>query len=215
MIRAAAILSSALLAATLGAAQTPSKGDAASGQSSSSGEAILDVQGCLSSSSFGDNHFTLTQDQTGTVFTLSGQAEQLRAQVGHEVEVTAKDVSSTAPEESGDDEKNENGPVPSDAGKNALEVTSVRVVADHCTASSMSPPGASPNSVPQSSKSGEASSAPANHHSIAKWAKSVNEALARLPNPGSTNSLPEPPPVLPLLGMVGLCSLVTGFLLRK
>jgi hypothetical protein len=81
MNRAAAVLAAALLAATLGAAQTSSASDAASSQNNNS-PSITTVRGCLSSSSLGDNHFTLTQNQTGMVFTLSGQADQLRPQVG-------------------------------------------------------------------------------------------------------------------------------------
>ena len=93
MTRAVALLSSLLLAATLGAAQDRSTSGATSGQTNSSppNQSQSTIRGCVSSSSLGDDHFTLTEDQTGTVFVLSGMAEQIRAQVGHQVEVSGED----------------------------------------------------------------------------------------------------------------------------
>src|SRR5256886_11061026 len=95
MTKAVAFLSAALLAATLGVAQDTSTSGTASSQSSSpaTGQNST-VQGCLSSTS--DNNFTLTQDQTGMVFTLSGSADQLKAHVGHEVAITGQQASGSA-----------------------------------------------------------------------------------------------------------------------
>lgn len=139
MNRAQAFLSLALFAATLGMAQTISIAGAGSNSSSPSvTESIL--RGCLSSSSLGDDHFTLTQDQTGTVFTLTGLTDQLRENVGHQVEVTGEVLSdSTAPDG--------NHKASGDTGDHALRIKSVRALADHCAASSMDPRGPSPTSA--------------------------------------------------------------------
>src|SRR2546430_5621300 len=102
MTKAVAFLAAALLAATLGVAQDTSTSGTASSQSSTpstqssspaSGQSST-VQGCLSSTS--DNNFTLTQDQTGMVFTLSGSADQLKAHVGHEVAITGQQASGSS-----------------------------------------------------------------------------------------------------------------------
>src|SRR6266705_368385 len=100
MTKAVAFLSAALLAATLGVAQDTSTSGTAGSQSSTSSTQSSSpasgqnstIQGCLNSTS--DNNFTLTQDQTGMVFTLSGSADQLKAHVGHEVAITGQQASS-------------------------------------------------------------------------------------------------------------------------
>jgi hypothetical protein len=190
MGRAVAILGTALLAATLGLAQGVSTSGAASNPSNSSAsEASSPVRGCLSSSSLGDDRFTLTQDQTGTVFTLEGEVEQLRAQVGHQVEVTGQDISNSQAQgqaDAGTAAKAEGGNTAaksgsSETGNHALRVTNVRVLSDHCEASSVNPPAASP---------------------------SAPTKVSQITTPGT-------PSVLRLLGFVGLCSLAAGFVVRK
>src|SRR5436190_16491750 len=102
MTKAVAFLSAALLAATLGVAQDTSTSGTAGSQSSTSSTQSSSpasgqnstVQGCLASTS--DNNFTLTQDQTGMVFTLSGSADQLKAHVGHEVAITGQQASGSS-----------------------------------------------------------------------------------------------------------------------
>jgi len=44
----------------------------------------------------GDNNFTLTQDQTGTVYTLTGNTADLKSHVGHEVSISGQAVSGNA-----------------------------------------------------------------------------------------------------------------------
>lgn len=148
MSRAVLILGPALLAATLGLAQGVSTSGAASNQTNPSvSGADATVRGCLSSSSLGDNHFTLTQDQTGTVYTLAGQTDQLQAQVGHQVEVTGQDIShSEAPQSDSPSatKPGSEGSESSQTGNHALKVTSVRMLVDHCQASSVNPPGTVP-----------------------------------------------------------------------
>jgi hypothetical protein len=223
MIRAAAIFSVALLAATLGAAQTSSASGAASSQNNDSPSSTT-VRGCLSSSSLGDNHFTLTQNQTGTVFTLSGQADQLRSQVGHEVEITGTDISNSnsgnqdnnSGSSSSERQDNSKDPNSTETGKHALKVTGVKMLTDHCTASSVGPSGGPdiPQNTsihpPQASHREGASMAGqgANGDEIAERSRTSIDALP-------DDNLPANTRVLPLLGVVGLCSLFAGFVVRR
>src|SRR5439155_13638186 len=135
MTKAVAFLSAALLAATLVVAQDTSTSGTASSQSSSpaTGQNST-VQGCLSSTS--DNNFTLTQDQTGMVFTLSGSADQLKAHVGHEVAITGQQAaaSSTTSDNSAASSANSTSPSGSNASGNTLQVSDVKMIADHCNA---------------------------------------------------------------------------------
>ncbi len=168
MTRAVAILSAALLAATLGVAQdtsqsgttgtqntpstsTPSTPDQSSTSStssqgttsttdqssqstqntntmSSSGQNTT-IQGCLSASAMGDNNFTLTQDQTGTVYTLTGNTADLKSHVGHEVSISGQAVSGNAASantSSGAPSSSTGSSATANAGGNTLQVSSVQ-----------------------------------------------------------------------------------------
>src|ERR1700693_4234742 len=153
MTKAVAFLSAALLAATLGVAQDTSTSGTASSQSSTpssqssspaSGQNST-VQGCLNSTS--DNNFTLTQDQTGMVFTLSGSADQLKAHVGHEVAITGQQASGSAASSTTPD--NSAASSASNASGNTLQVSDVKMVADHCSnAAGAAPSGAAASTTP-------------------------------------------------------------------
>src|SRR5207237_814593 len=120
------------------------------------------VQGCLSSTS--DNNFTLTQDQTGMVFTLSGSADQLKAHVGHEVAITGQQAaaSSTTSDNSAASSANSTSPSGSNASGNTLQVSDVKMIADHCNAAGAAPSGAAASSstTPDTSASTSAAAAP-------------------------------------------------------
>jgi hypothetical protein len=225
MIRAAAVFSSALLAAALGAAQTSSASGAASSQSNNS-PSSTSIRGCLSSSSLGDNHFTLTQNQTGTVFTLSGQADQLQSQVGHEVEIAGTDVSNSSSENLATNndgngsaaQNNGSTSIPNNTGRHALEVTGVRMLTDHCTASSVGPSGGPdipqtpPTNTPHISHRG--SGLRSNQKADSKEFRDTPTSLSSVDAIPNAN-LPGNTRVLPLLGVVGLCSLLAGFVVRR
>ena len=156
MTKAVAFLSAALLAATLGVAQDTSTSGTASSQSSTpstqssspaSGQNST-VQGCLNSTS--DNNFTLTQDQTGMVFTLSGSADQLKAHVGHEVAITGQQASGSAASSTTPS---------SNASANTLQVSDVKMIADHCNAAGAAPSGAAASTAPDASANTSASAA--------------------------------------------------------
>ena len=144
MTKAVAFLSAALLAATLGVAQDTSTSGTASSQSSTSSTQSSSpasgqnstVQGCLNSTS--DSNFTLTQDQTGMVFTLSGSADQLKAHVGHEVAITGQQASGSAASSTTPDNSAASS-ASSNASGNTLQVSDVKMIADHCNAAGAAP----------------------------------------------------------------------------
>src|SRR5207237_1572205 len=163
MTKAVAFLSAALLAATLGVAQDTSTSGTASSQSSTpstqssspaSGQNST-VQGCLNSTS--DNNFTLTQDQTGMVFTLSGSADQLKAHVGHEVAITGQQASGSAASSTTPD-KSAASSASSNASGNTLQVSDVKMIAEHCNATGAAPSGAAASTTPDESSNNPSAS---------------------------------------------------------
>src|SRR3954471_12126619 len=221
MIRAVALLSSLLLAATLGAAQDPSTSGATSGQTNSPPPTPpqATIRGCVSSSSLGDDHFTLTQDQTGTVFTLSGMADQVRAQVGHQVEVSGETTSNppTSAEQGGKSSPESTPTGKSTTSNNAFQVTNVKMLTDHCQASSVSPPPAPANPKATAQPTAELYRAEHTPARILRVGTTQQAGSAADAPTGQSiaGNLPGTSTVLPLLGLVGLCSLVTGFFVRR
>lgn len=235
MTRAVAFLAAALLAATLGAAQDTSASGTASGQNTtsnstttSSGQSTTSnstttnstasshasqnatVDGCLSGSALGDNSFKLT-DQDGTVYALTGNTDQLKSHVGHEVSITGQktstsDASSTSAKSS--DSASEERSSSSSTG-NSIQVNSVTMVSDHCKSAGNGPAAklkgarlirASMQSAPAADQDASASNPP----------PAQTGAAAK-----NKNDLPNTATLLPLLGMLGLGSLVAGFLVRR
>jgi hypothetical protein len=158
------------------------------------------------------------------VFTLSGQADQLRPQVGHEVEITGNNISNSNSENPANNtnasagQGGSSGSNTSEMGNNAIDVTGVKMLTDHCTASSVGPSGGpdipqnTPSNPPQISHlSAAAGSGEDANPDETRDAPISMSSLDTLPN----DNLPTNTRVLPLLGVVGLCSLVAGFIVRR
>src|SRR6185437_12738770 len=77
---------------------TPSDQSGANAQGSSSASGQTTVQGCLSGS---NGNYTLTQDTTGTTYTLTGDTSQLQQHIGHEVQITGTTGNSSSTGTSG------------------------------------------------------------------------------------------------------------------
>ena len=184
MSRAKATMLVALLAATFGFAQnnpgngTPGQSKASRADQNSVANQPVNVEGCLSSSAMGDNAFTLTQDQTGKVYRLTGDVSQLTSHVGHEVVLSGV--------RSGE-QTNSNSAAGSGLQSSTLQVSGIRMVSDHCASS------------------------PARDDQGAGRAATSDPAH----KPQTDNNLPQTATILPLLGLVGLSSLVTGFIFRN
>lgn len=93
------------------------------------------ISGCLGKSG-GD--YILTDAQSGTVYTLTGNTDQLSAHVGHEVEITGQ------PGQSGTANANANpgfARTGSSAGQVSFQVSGLQRLSDHC-GSAVNGPGA-------------------------------------------------------------------------
>jgi hypothetical protein len=205
MSRAKAILLVALLAATFGFAQdnpgngTPGQDNSPKDQSST--EQSLNIQGCLSSSAMGDSSFAITQDQTGKVYRLSGNVSELASHAGQEVMLSGVMVSG--------EHNSENG-LPADSGTESpgLQVSGIQMISDHCL------------SHPSTKEKGNgAAGAPQNVQNKGNATRKELAAQSDTTEPvrkiRNEKNLPQTATILPLLGLVGLSSLVTGFIFRN
>ena len=244
MNRAVAFLAAALLAATLGEAQNAPTGAAAGSQSSGdvSGQSKT-ITGCLSSSSLGDNHFKLT-DEKGRVYNLTGLTDQLTSHAGQQVRITGIDNSKSGSASNGYDSPNPNAgsaqdngsgnsgnsgaaASPEKSGRSALQVTAVEKLADHCSSSGTRNEGAG---IQAERKSAEvkfisykpaaatdddgnlAGSSDGGQNSATPAETSAQNGTA---DQASATDLPRTASALPLLGILGLGSLVAGFIVRR
>jgi hypothetical protein len=132
-------LSALLMTAFLAFAQAPSPSTSPTTEPSTNSSSSS-AGGCLSGS---DGAYTLTDKQTGMVFSLIGKTDALGQHVGHEVEVTGQ--KSTA---ASNDNSAASTPNPADtnpAGKTGnsasttFQVDDVRMISDHCGASATTP----------------------------------------------------------------------------
>lgn len=242
MTRAVAFLAAALLAATLGAAQNSPNSSAAGSQPSSdiSGQSKT-VTGCLSSSSLGDNHFKLTDDK-GNVYSLSGLTDQLTSHAGQQVRITGIDNSKGQTSSNGYDSPNpsagtarndgsatggNSGAAASGAasGRMSLQVTAVQKVADHCSRTESKPEGAAQLSERPSAEvklisygnigatddDGTLAGSDGGQSSTQSDTSPANAT----PDAAGNHDLPRTATALPLLGILGLGSLVAGFIVRR
>jgi hypothetical protein len=130
---------SALLAAQQSSSGTPATSSPTSQQENSSPQsAEKSIRGCLSGA---PGTFTLTEDRSGTVFALAGNADMLSSHVGHEIEVTGQATTggSSATQSSGGTAHPPKGAVGT-APINTYQVNGVRVLSDHCGTGSVTGP---------------------------------------------------------------------------
>ena len=203
MKSALTFLSVAMLACAIAVAQDASTTNSQTSQSSSTTtsssttqqtsttEQNTTIQGCLSSSSMGDNAYKLTQDQTGTVYTLTGNLDELKSHVGHEVAITGQVTSSSSSATaSSDNNTTGNQAASSKSGNNSLQVNSVKMISDHCASNGTPGPTGGANSGAAEPE--------------------VETTASQQPktNPPTSSSLP-------LLGLLGLGSLIAGLFARR
>ena len=245
MTRAVAFLAAALLAATLGAAQNAPVGAAAGSQSSGdvSGQSRV-ITGCLSSSSLGDNHFKLT-DENGKVYSLTGLTDQLTSHAGQQVRITGIDNSKSGSDSNGYDSSNPSAgsaqdggsgtsgnsgaaASPEKAGRLALQVTSVEKLSDHCSSlGTRKPEGAEVQAERKSAQvklisykdvttvDDDGTLAGSSDGGQNSSTQAENSAQNSTPDQTNNNDLPRTATALPLLGILGLGSLVAGFIVRR
>jgi phospholipase C len=172
MTRAVVFLAAAMVAASLGLVAQDRSGAISNPNEDRSGDASrnITITGCLNTSTSGG--YSLT-DEHSTTYALSGNTENLSNHASQQIEVTGKQQlssnvssgTSTAP---------------------TIQVTSAKVIANHC---------------------GTDSSSQQNRESDSSATASVDDAV-------KNRQLPQTSTILPLLGLIGLGSLVAGFFAR-
>jgi hypothetical protein len=172
MTRAVVFLAAAMVAASLGLVAQDNSGAISNSNQKRNDDAArsITVTGCLNTSASGA--YSLS-DEHGTIYALSGNADNLSGHTSQQIEVTGQQQLAT----------NASSGTSSRA---TVDVLSSRVVADHCSAGS---------------------SAQGNRESDASAVASVDDAV-------NNRQLPQTSTILPLLGLIGLGSLVAGFFAR-
>jgi hypothetical protein len=199
MTRAAIFLSVAVIAASVGvganSAVAMGQENASTENTNNSSQRTVVITGCLHST--GPGVYTIS-DGEGTTYTLAGNTDTLQGHNEQEVKVTGQQAFS--------------GPsTTSPASSNStatIQVSAADVVADHCSSSSS----------PQAQTSGSASAAASPRASAATaggQARVLNSAQEAQNATGDPPQLPQTSTILPLLGLIGLGSLVAGLFARK
>ena len=202
MTRAVVFLAAAMVAASLGVvAQDVSGGGTNSAPQNNTDNGArhpVTITGCLNSSESGV--YTLAGDQ-GVMYTLAGSTDTLKGHVSQELEVTGQQTL-------GSDASSNTS---TQGGSQTIQVTTTKLVSDHCK-SSANPQPASPGpsaSATPATQDSVRSSAPGDRGAGAQNIAQGDDTAA--PNNGQ---LPQTSTILPLLGLIGLGSLVAGFFAR-
>jgi hypothetical protein len=108
-------------------------------ESSSPRDGAKSVRGCLSGSS---GNFTLTENQTGTVYALTGSPDMLSSHVGHEIEIMGQPATggSSASHSSGGAANANRGAAVNSPPINTYQISSVKELSDHCGTGSVTGP---------------------------------------------------------------------------
>jgi hypothetical protein len=177
MTRAVVFLAVAMVAASLGVVAQDISGGApnqnpnsAQNNGDSSARRTVTVTGCLSSSASGA--YSLA-DEHGTIYALSGSTSSLSSHVAQQVEVAGQQAPASNASSG-------------TSGVSTIQITTSRVVGDHCNSNVSTSRGSSDSNMAQG-------------------------AIDLTENNGQ---LPQTSTVLPLLGLIGLGSLVAGFFAR-
>jgi hypothetical protein len=219
MTRAVVFLAATLLAASLGVVAQENSTDKApkqnnnSAQNSTENARSISVTGCLAAPATGGSY--ILTDASGMAFTLTGNTDSLQGHIGHEIQVTGQ-------HEVGASTSTTASSSPSDAihGKSAdggtLRVAETKVIGDHCQPVGSSQPRSGVNQNPGASTSRQAvvvADAPGNSNNNDSVEQTASDEDAR--NARANAQLPQTSTLLPLLGLIGLGSLVAGFFARR
>ena len=180
-----------------------------------SAQGTLSVVGCLDESQAGGG-FTLT-DASGREYVLADNTGALTGHNQQEIQVTGQQVFSFNSESGTSGTTPAQGqasstPAGAQAGGTMIQVRETRIVSDHCSSAAGT----------REKLSAEASDPPAGDEHSLRSPESASQ-----PRSGQTESgvdeaattgareLPQTSTILPLLGLIGLGSLVAGFFARR
>jgi hypothetical protein len=225
MTRAVVFLAATLVAASLGVvAQQDSSDNArqsnntAQSSTDSSAQSTLTITGCLAAPATGGSY--ILTDASGIAFRLTGNTDSLQGHTGQEIHVTGQHVvadnvstSTSSPASTPSDTVHRKS---ADGG--TIRVTDAKVVAEHCQPVGGSEPSSGVNEGPSASAgrptavndSVEAAATANSNDSVEQTASDEDTRSAR-----ANAQLPQTSTLLPLLGLIGLGSLVAGFFARR
>jgi hypothetical protein len=165
------------------------------------------IKGCIGGS---DGNYNIAEDGTTQTFTITSSTVDLKAHVGHDVEVVGQKATVTTSSGSSD---------------NRVVVTGVNMISEHCATASAATADAPAvtDSTPTATASTPAvadqtPSATANTPAVADPTPTATASapmMASASAPENTERLPDTATSLPLLGLLGLGLLATGLLSRK
>jgi hypothetical protein len=233
MTRAVAFVAAALLAATLGAAQNAPSSSTTNGNANmppsastntpqsapdsttGSDSGTVTLTGCLSGSALTEGSFKLT-DKNGTVYNLTGDQAELTSNVGHEVSVTGEVTRSSAAS-AGNANPNQNSSGEKEPA--TMRASGVTKISDHCQQGASGPAalvtGSGPATLMRVSMQSTDSTAKPAGAEMGRVHNADRNAAEEPTAPAAGNAnLPTTATFLPLLGLLGLGSLVAGFLVR-
>ena len=192
------------------------------------------IKGCIGGS---DGNYTIAEDGTTQTFTMTSSTVDLKAHVGHDVEVIGQKANADT----------------SSGSSDSVVVTGVNMISEHCAtvsaATASTPAVADPAPVATADSPTVTDSTPATTASTSAAADPTPAATTAAPAvtdstptatastpaaadptptatasapmmasaraPENTERLPDTATSLPLLGLLGLCLLATGLLSRK
>jgi hypothetical protein len=198
MTRGSVFLAAVLLAASLGA--TAQNNQAPQNSTDNSAQKTATISGCLNSSAAGA--YTLL-DAQGNTYTLMGNTDTLQGHAGQEIEVTGQEAlpSTNSSTTSGS----------GNSGLSTIDVTKTKFVADHCEGVGNPQPGSSGPAATSAPHDFARPAATNRSGTTLQSAAQQSEVPAGEPN----GQLPQTSTILPLLGLIGLGSLVAGLFARR
>jgi hypothetical protein len=197
MTRRSVFLAALLAVASLGVNAQNNEATAPQNNTDNSAQRTVTITGCLNSS--GPGVYTLS-DAQGNTYTLAGNTDTLQGHTGQEVEVMGQQAFGST--------TSSNTSAPAHTASPTVTVTKTHFVSDHCQVT----PGSQPAKTgPSASSAHDFSSAAATENGNAKL-----QTVAQTEQPATANGqLPQTSTILPLLGLIGLGSLVAGFFARR
>ncbi|HZQ19525.1 MAG TPA: hypothetical protein VFA90_12445 [Terriglobales bacterium] len=198
MTRRSVFLAAVMAVASLGAmAQSNNPASTPQNNTDNSAQRTVTITGCLNSSATGV--YTLSGAQ-GATYTLTGNTDSLQGHTGQQIEVTGQQAFGSTTSSSVSASANTSLPI--------VNVAKTRVLADHCQPNSGSQPGPTGSSASTTHGSSHASATATGN---AKLQNVTQTEAPAVPN----GQLPQTSTILPLLGLIGLGSLVAGFFARR
>jgi hypothetical protein len=224
MTRAVVFLAATLLAASLGVVAQENSTDKAPGQSNNTAQnstengRSISVTGCLAAPATGGSY--ILTDASGIAFKLTGNTDSLEGHTGQEIQVTGQhavadniSTSTSSPGSSPTDTIHRKS-----ADEGTIRVTDAKVIGEHCQPVGGSQPSSDVKQGPRASSSRptatndsvEAAATANSNDSVEQTASDEDTRSAR-----ANAQLPQTSTLLPLLGLIGLGSLVAGFFARR